>query len=214
MDQAALDEDLEKLIEEALPSPPATRSTTAAPAAAGVSTADPPSTGAAEKAEDDYVANPSGSDNEEQHESSADARSTTSAVPSVLRLQNSCSSCKKSRAINRKCIHRVCASCCEKLFGDCGIKAHNLRRMKTVLAPIIADLKKAIDGDKAVSVWLKYATPSASAPRWYEAHSISWNPACPNSGIIMKHNSVTLGREVDMNFKVARLHAVSFMQPN
>ena len=70
---------------------------------------------------------------------------------------------------------------------------------------------KAID--KTVWIWLKYATPSALAPRWYEAHNISWNPACPKSGIIMKHNSVRLGSEVNMTFKLARLHAVSFTEP-
>ena len=91
--------------------------------------------------------------------------------------------------MNKKCTgHHVCASCCEKLFGDCSIKAHNLRRLRTVLAPVITDLTKAMSLDESVSVWLKYATPSALAPRWYEAHAIKPNPTCPKTSIIMKHN--------------------------
>lgn len=228
VEQTSLDDDLQKLVDEvaATPSPPSGATTPPAPkvGAAAQATADD-AAGAAGAAPDPLLeAQPDGAlvdeggDDEEADGAGEEARNdvvdlSSSAVPSLLRHQRFCRSCKASRTINQKCTHRVCATCCEKLFGDCGIKAHNTRRLGKALAPIIADIKKAIEGDKSVSVWLKYATPTAIVPRWYEAHDIAWHPARPKSCLIMKHNSVTQGKVVDMTFKLSRLHAISFTQP-
>lgn len=205
------EDDIEKLLEAESAVQMSTTSPTTS--SVGAPTPDAAANPAASKDDNNSLSSASGA-SAASNEESEPSLAVPAATIAVLRLSAKCQECKSKRSqVNQRCTHRVCAACCEKKIGECGVPTHNRRRNKNALKPVIDEVKNAMNLPADRRLWIKYNTATADVPRWYNARAVCEHPLYPGSSFQITHHSATAGKEVVLTFKYSRLHAVTFANP-